>query len=93
MIRENETFKSHYKKENKDISGLVTQCEDHMEKLRFLEMKEKIMEGFEEYARCKTDMQKAIQMDAIKNQLKVTVATMISENFKYKEVIASCDIM
>ena len=59
--------KDNLKIENEEIEQLVLQCEDSLQQIKFLEVKGEILDSYDELLKCKTDMQKALQMDKIKS--------------------------
>lgn len=51
---------------------LTERCNDLSEELRVLAAKEKMVDSFEQWLRCKTEMQKAVVLDQIKSQVQKT---------------------
>lgn len=92
-MQNSETHITKRKKEEKEIEGLMDLCDDQMEKLRFLKIKKNLIEEFIKLSQCKTDLQKALQLENIKKFLKEKTGVIIQENFRYKEIITSAMIM
>jgi len=51
---------------------LTERCNELSEELRVLAAKEKMVDSFEQWLRCKTEMQKAVVLDQIKSQVQKT---------------------
>lgn len=57
MFKKEESFNGGYQtKDSREIEDLVTDCEDSLQHLKYLEIKEKLLENFIKLASCKTDM-------------------------------------
>ena len=51
---------------------MTERCNELSEELRVLAAKEKMVDSFEQWLRCKTEMQKAVVLDQIKSQVQKT---------------------
>ena len=69
-MKSKESFITKENRERREISELINQCDDQLEKLRFLEVKRDLLGHFQELRACKTDLQKALQLDAIKKYVR-----------------------
>ena len=52
-----------------ETKKLTEKCNNLSEELRVLAAKEKMVDSFEQWLRCKTEMQKAVVLDQIKSQV------------------------